>query len=168
MTMYAITGHTDGIGLRLFDRLSPNCVGFSLSNGYDITLRKDRSRIINAVENCDVFINNAPAGFGQSELCLELWHAWRDQPKIIINVGSRIAEDHVVIGNSHTHLLEYSMHKRTLRTLSTDLCAIPAVVQVKYKWFAYVGTPKILAKYPHFTESDYISINDAVEIILSD
>ena len=165
---YAITGHTYGIGEALYNKLSPHAIGFSKSTGYDITQKSTRDRILYESADCDVFINNAPAGFGQSELCLLLWHAWRNKHKIIINVGSRIAEDHVVIGESHIHLLEYSMHKRTLRTLSNDLIAVPSAVQVKYKWFAYVSTPKILAKYPHFTENDYISINDAVEIILSD
>ena len=168
MTNYAITGHTYGRGAALYNKLLPNAIGFSKSTGYDITKRDIRSKIIQEVHDCDVFINNAPAGFGQAEMCLELWHAWRDLPKVIINVGSRIAEDHVVLDDKHAHLLGYSMHKRALRTLSTDLCYINTAVQVKYKWFAYVGTTKILEKYPHFTENDYISINDAVEIILSD
>jgi len=168
MTTYAITGHTYGIGAALYDKLSPNAIGFSKSTGYDISLRSIRKQIIQEVYNCDVFINNAPAGFGQSEMCLELWHAWRDQHKVIINVGSRIAENNIVLDYNRSHLLEYSMHKRALRTLSDDLSRITTAVQVKYKWFGYVGTPKILAKYTQFTESDYISINDAVEIILSD
>lgn len=168
MKTYAVTGHTYGIGAALYSKLSPNAIGFSKSTGYDITKRDIREKIIHEVYNCDVFINNAPAGFGQAEMCLDLWYAWRDRPKTIINVGSRIAEDNVILDDNYTHLLEYSMHKRALRTLSTDLCHINTTVQVKYKWFAYVGTTKILEKYPHFTESDYISVNDAVEIILSD
>lgn len=165
---YAITGHTYGIGEALYNKLSPNAIGFSKSTGYDITQRDIRKKIIKEVYDCDVFINNAPAGFSQAEMCLDLWHAWRDQPRIIINVGSRIAEDHVMLDCNTAYLLEYSMHKRALRTLSTDLSRIVTPVQVKYKWFAYVNTPKILAKYPHFTENDYISISDAVEIILND
>jgi hypothetical protein len=38
---------------------------------------------------------------------------------------------------------------------------------IKYKWFGYVGTKKILAKYPHFTESDYITEEQAADMILS-
>lgn len=168
MKTYAITGHTNGIGAALYSKLSPNAIGFSKSTGYDITQRDIREKILHEVDNCDVFINNAPAGFGQAEMCLDLWNVWKDRPKVIINVGSRIAEDAVVLGRDHSHLLEYSMHKRTLRTLSNDLSRIDTAVQVKYKWFGYVGTTKILESYPHFTTSDYISISDAVEIILSD
>ena len=165
---YAITGHTYGIGEALYNKLSPNAIGFSKSSGYDITKRDIRKQIIKESINCDVFINNAPAGFGQSELCLELWDVWKNTSKLIINVGSRIAEDHVVLDYAHSNLLEYSMHKRTLKQLSEDLTKIETQVKIKYKWFAYVGTPKILAKYPHFTTDDYISIDEAVGIILSE
>ena len=38
--------------------------------------------------------------------------------------------------------------------------------KVEYKWFGYVGTEKILKKYPHFTSLDYISVDAAANIIL--
>jgi hypothetical protein len=164
----AITGHTKNIGKFLYEKYSTNSIGFSRENGYDITRKDDRKKIIKEVKNCDIFINNAPAGFGQSELCLELWKEWKDLPKIIINVGSRIAEEHVILQNDHTHLLEYSMHKRTLKQLSLDLNNINTNVKVKYVWFGYVGTPEILSKYPHFTNDDYITIEEAARIILNE
>lgn len=163
---YAITGHSKNIGKFIFDKYYPNIVGFSKQNGYDINNKKDRTRIIEKSYDCDVFINNAPAGFGQSELCLELWHEWKDTDKLIINVGSRIAESNVVLPEQYLHLLEYSMHKRTLKMLSEDLDKINTRVKVKYAWFAYVGTPEILAKYPHFTKDDYITIEAAANKIL--
>ena len=165
---YAITGHSKNIGKFLYDKLSPNAIGFSRSNGYDINVSRDRKQIIKESDDCDVFINNAPAGFAQSELCLELWHKWKNQNKIIINVGSRIAESNIVLGVDHSHLLNYSMHKRTLKTLSEDLNKINTPLTVKYKWFGYVGTPEILAKYPHFTKNDYITIEEAAGIILNE
>jgi hypothetical protein len=165
---YAVTGHSKNIGKFLHDKFSPNVVGFSRSNGYDITSKQVRRRIIEESIDCDIFINNAPAGFSQSELCLELWHKWKDLNKLIINVGSRIAESHVILRNEHEHLLEYSMHKRTLKLLSDDLNKINTNVKVKYVWFGYVGTPEILKKYPHFTENDYITIEQAASIILNE
>jgi hypothetical protein len=168
MIKVAITGHSKNIGKYIFDSVSPNVIGFSRSNGYDITKKEDRKRIIKESADCDVFINNAPAKFGQSELCLELWHEWKDTKKVIVNVGSRIAEEHIVLNQDYLHLLEYSMHKRTLKTLSEDLNKINTLVKVNYCWFSYVGTPEILAKYPHFTENDYISIEQAGKIILNE
>ena len=163
----AITGHTKNIGKYLYEKFD-NSIGFSKTNGYDIRNPIDRKSIINEVRDCDVFINNAPAGFGQSELCLELWHKWKNLDKTIINVGSRIAEDSVIVPDKYSHLLEYSMHKRTLKKLSEDLNKINTKVTVKYCWFAYVGTPEILKKYPHFTENDYITIEQAAEIVLNE
>jgi hypothetical protein len=165
---YAITGHSKNIGKYLFNVLSPNAIGFSRSNGYDITKKEDRRRIIEESFDCNIFINNAPAEFGQSEMCLELWHEWKNLSKIIINVGSRIANENVTLSIDQSHLLKYSMHKRTLKTLSEDLSKIHTEVEVKYKWFAYVGTPEILAKYPNFTTNDYITVEEAWRIILNE
>ena len=162
---YAITGHSYGIGQALYEKL--DSIGFSKSTGHDICDPAIRKQIIEQSEDCDVFINNAPADFGQSELLLELWNAWQGKNKTIINVGSRISEANFELPIEYSHLLKYQMHKRTLKQLSETLSTLPSTVTVKYRWFAYVGTPKILAKYPHFTEKDYISIDEAVEIILS-
>lgn len=157
----AVTGHTSGIGKCLYERLSPNIIGFSLSNGYDITLKSDRLRIIDAVENCNIFVNNAPAGFAQTLLFLELYEKWKNSDKTIINVGSRIAEI-FTLPESHRHLLQYQAEKLILKEMSLR---VQGKCKVKYKWFGYVGTEKILQKYPNMT--DYITENQAVDIILS-
>lgn len=166
MKIYAITGHTYGIGKAIYNKLSPNCLGFSKSIGYDITKKEDRLKILNESESCDVFINNACDGFGQSNLCLDLWHRWKNKNKIIINVGSRITESITVVPNEYIHLLEYRMQKLTLKKLSDDLNQFNTPLKVIYKSFGYVGTSKILKKYPNFTEDDYITIDHAVNIIL--
>ena len=160
----AITGHTQGIGKGLFERLSPNAIGFSKSTGYDILKKEDRQRIIREVVDCDVFINNAPAEFGQTYLFLELFEEWKNLNKTIINVGSRIA-DLRCLPKDRQHLLKYQAEKLILKEMSYR--TLGNVCKVKYRTFAYVGTEKILFKYPHFTVDDYISIDDAVDIILS-
>jgi hypothetical protein len=159
----AITGHTQGIGKCAFERLSPNIIGFSKSTGYDITNFSDRKRIIDESVNCDVFINNATAEFGQTLLFLELFEAWKDSNKTIINVGSRIAEV-MILPETQQHLVKYQSEKLILKEMSKR---VRGTCKVKYKWFAYVGTEKILKKYPHFTEQDYITEDQAVDIILS-
>lgn len=163
---YAITGHTQGVGRRAFERLSPNVKGFSLSTGYDINNFEDRRRIISESWDCDIFINNAPAGFGQTYLFLELAQAWKNEPnKKIINVGSRIAEIYT-LPQQYLHLMGYQAEKVALKEMTQRLR--PALqCKVEYRWFAYVGTEKILKKYPHFTPADYITEDAAVDIILS-
>lgn len=160
---YAITGHTQGIGKRAFDRLSPDIIGFSKSTGYDITNCRDRIRIIEESENCDVFINNATDNFGQVELFLDLFKAWKDKNKLIINVGSRIAET-MFLPDDRVDLLNYQAQKLILKNMSFR---VKGICKVNYKWFAYVGTKNILNKYPHFTTTDYITEDQAVDIILS-
>jgi hypothetical protein len=159
----AITGHTQGIGKRAYDRLCPNIIGFSRSNGYDITNPTDRERIIEESNHCDIFINNATTEFGQTLLFLELFKNWQYQNKTIINVGSRIAEIKI-LPKDRQDLLKYQAEKLILKEMTNR---VSGLCKVKYKWFGYVGTEKILKKYPHFTETDYITEDQAVDIILS-
>jgi hypothetical protein len=160
---YAITGHTQGIGKRAFERLSPDIIGFSKSTGYDITTDSGRARIIEEAKDCDIFINNATDNFGQVDLFIDLFRAWKDQPKLIINVGSRIAEL-LILPDDRLDLLNYQAQKLILKNMSFR---VKGLCKVKYKWFAYVGTKNILTKYPHFNQNDYITEDQAVDIILS-
>ncbi len=159
----AITGHTQGVGKRIYERFCPNIIGFSRSNGYDITNSVDRKRIIEESKDCDIFINNANAEFGQTLLFLELFEEWRNTDKTIINVGSRIAEISI-LPEAHQHLIKYQAEKLILKEMSNR---VNGTCKVRYRWFAYVGTESILKKYPHFTEKDYITEDQAVDIILS-
>lgn len=160
---YAITGHTKGIGKCAFERLSPNVLGFSKSTGYDITNYTDRKRIIDESINCEIFINNATDGFGQTLLFLDLFEAWKNTNKTIINVGSRIAEIKYLPCDRYD-LLKYQAEKLILKEMSER---VVGTCTIKYKWFSYVGTEAILKKYSHFTEKDYITEDQAVDIILT-
>lgn len=159
----ALTGHSQGIGKYLFQKMSPNVIGFSRSNGYDINIKEDRRRIIEQSKDCDIFINNAESNFAQTYMLIDLFKEWKDSNKTIINVGSRIAE--IKLPGDRLELLEYQAQKLTLKTMVNQLQGFNC--QVTYKWFAYVGTEKILKKYPHFTTADYITEEQAVDIILS-
>lgn len=165
----AVTGHSGGIGEYIFNRLTTlniDCVGFSRSNGFDITNKDDYEKIAQQSDDCDVFINNACDGFGQAELLLFLWERWHNTEKVIVNVGSRIADDGIELGIENKHLLEYAMHKRTLRRLSEDLQLLPTSVIIEYVTFAYVGIERILKKYPNMKPGDYIEPEEAVDRIL--
>ena len=69
MKKLAVTGHTKRIGKAIYDAF-PNSIGLSKSTGYDITDENSRTRILHAVRDCDIFINNAHDGFGQVELLM--------------------------------------------------------------------------------------------------
>lgn len=161
---YAITGHTAGIGRRAFQRL--DAVGFSRSTGYDISSIIDRQRIVWAARDCDVFINCAHAGFASTYMLLDIYDAWQDLPnKTIINVGSRVAE--IELPKDRRDLLTYQAEKLALKETVARINLLAPICSVKYRWFAYVGTEKILNKYPHFKQGDYITEDQAVNIILS-
>jgi len=114
------------------------------------------------VSDCDVFINNAQAGYGQVDLLIELFQEWKDSQKLIVNVGSRIAE--VMLGEPHLHLLHYSAQKKALKTTVAEIQGYNC--KIDYVWFGYVGTARILAKYPHFTAADYITVSAAADIVM--
>jgi len=89
----AITGYSYGIGAALryqFELEGHTVVGFSRSNGYDISNPEDRQRIITESQDCDLFINIAYSTYSQCDLLFELWESWKDQPKRIVNISSSI------------------------------------------------------------------------------
>jgi hypothetical protein len=87
----AITGHTSGLGKSIYNysiEQNINAIGFSRSNGFNITDSKDRKLLINSVANCDVFINNAYDRYGQLDLLYELYDEWKTSSKLIVSIGS--------------------------------------------------------------------------------
>jgi hypothetical protein len=159
--MIAVTGHTSGIGKEIYDTVN-GCNGFSRSNGYDICNPSDRQKILSS--EFDILINNAYDGIGQTLLLLDFFTRFQNTNKTIINVGSRIAEDFIVLPDDYQHLLTYQLYKKSLKSLSCDLYALNKSANIKYIWFGYVGTDVILAKYPGIT--DYITVDNAVMQIL--
>ena len=87
----AITGHTRGIGQAIYNSLinTHSVIGLSKSNGYDIN---HTETIINAVKDCDCFVNNAYSDLQQEILLKEINDLWQGQNKLIINVGSAVTD----------------------------------------------------------------------------
>jgi hypothetical protein len=161
---YAITGHTSGIGLRAFERL--DALGFSRSSGYDITNPDDRRQIVHESRDSDVFINCAHDGFASTYMLLDIYDAWQNLPyKTIINIGSRVTE--INLPKDRRDLLGYQAEKLALKETVARINLLGPTCKVSYRWFSYVGTERILKKYPHFKQGDYITVDQAVDIILS-
>ena len=134
----AITGHTQGIGKALAD-VFPNHIGFSRSNGFDITDLSARQKIIGDSQDCDIFVNNAYSGFSQVDMLFELWEQWKDKDKIIVCLGS-VAADFVY---GIYPIYRYAVQKKALE----DAC----------KHMAHTKKPcKVICVKPGFTDTQAI------------
>jgi hypothetical protein len=92
----AITGDTAGIGQalsRVYQSQGHEIVGLSKRNGHNI---RNIPKIITQIEPCDMFVNNAQAGFAQTELLFEMYQLWKGQQgKCIINISTMMVTDPV-------------------------------------------------------------------------
>jgi nucleoside-diphosphate-sugar epimerase len=84
-----ITGHSAGIGqalARIYEKNGHEVVGLSRRNGYNI---RSTTKIIDKIKDCDIFINNAQAGFAQTELLFAVYKEWQGKEnKKIINIST--------------------------------------------------------------------------------
>lgn len=80
-----ITGHTSGLGKAIYEHfqsLGHDCIGFSRSNGYDITSNFDD--IAQQAQSLDLFINNAWSLDSQTKFVKHL----KDYPVDTISIGT--------------------------------------------------------------------------------
>ena len=89
MARIAITGHSAGIGQALatvYESQGHDIVGLSRRNGHNI---RSIPKICAIIEPCDIFINNAQAGFAQTELLFAVYKLWQGKEnKKIINIST--------------------------------------------------------------------------------
>jgi len=91
----AITGHTAGIGQALAEEYTLNgdeIVGLSQREGNNI---RNTPKICDQIEPCDVFVNNAQAGYAQTELLFEMAQRWSGTKKHIIVISTMMTQDPV-------------------------------------------------------------------------
>ena len=145
----AITGHTSGVGKSLYNKLKKDghrVFGFSRSNGYDLSNKKEFIKLVNEVAHpdnlvysdknwrsiteTDIFINNAYHNWSQVDLLYEVYHDWKDKDKIIINIGS------VTGDSSKKYMHEYQIHKIALDNACKQLQPLGKckVVNVRPGW----------------------------------
>ena len=88
----AITGHSAGIGAALtkaYESRGHTVIGLSRSNGHNI---RNTTKICDQIESCDVFVNNAQAGYSQTELLFEMSQRWANTKKHIIVVSTMMTQ----------------------------------------------------------------------------
>ena len=93
----AITGHTAGIGQALAQEYTLDdheIVGLSKSEGNNI---RNTPKICDQIEPCDIFVNNAQAGYAQTELLFEMAKRWQGTQKHIIIISTMMTQDPVSV-----------------------------------------------------------------------
>lgn len=93
----AITGHTAGIGQALakeYLSTGHEIVGISRRDGNNI---RNTPKIADLVEPCDVFVNNAQAGYAQTELLFEIAQRWQGTKKHIIVISTMMTQDPISV-----------------------------------------------------------------------
>jgi nucleoside-diphosphate-sugar epimerase len=91
----AITGHTAGIGqalARQYQTAGYEVVGLSQREGNNI---RNTPKICDQIEPCDVFVNNAQAGYAQTELLFEMAQRWQGTKKHIIVISTMMTQEPV-------------------------------------------------------------------------
>lgn len=133
MPIVAITGHTRGIGQKISEYYSKNgyeIVGFSRSNGYDISNDIDRQKILDKSIASDIFINNAMFFNDDSQTILldSMIKAWIGLNRLIINISS-ISGDHIY--RADRRHWEYAKHKHKQDILCNKHYGLPWVINLK-------------------------------------
>jgi NADP-dependent 3-hydroxy acid dehydrogenase YdfG len=109
----AITGHTAGIGQALAKEYQLNgheIVGLSQREGNNI---RNTPKICDQIESCDMFINNAQAGYAQTELLFEMANRWQGTKKHIIVISTMMTQEPVSLLNE-LGMDHYRLQKVTL------------------------------------------------------
>ena len=112
----AITGHTAGIGQALAEAFyGDEIVGLSRRNGYNI---KNILKVADQIEDCDLFISNAQAGFAQTELLFEMHRRWHGLDKKIWVISTMMTQQPV---STVEGMDEYRIQKVSLELAAHQL-----------------------------------------------
>lgn len=162
----AITGHTAGIGqafAKILAGRGHDIVGLSKRHGDNI---RNIPKIAERIVPCDMFINNAQAGYAQTELLYAVWEKWQDQPgKHIWCIGTMMTQsptDQPVQGQSDIDMNQYRNQKMALDD---------AIVQLRNKKHMPVITmirPGAVATQPgQIPEWPYCDVNIWANTVIS-
>jgi NAD(P)-dependent dehydrogenase (short-subunit alcohol dehydrogenase family) len=116
----AITGHTAGIGQALAKEYvldEHEVVGLSQREGNNI---RNIPKICDQIEPCDVFVNNAQAGYAQTELLFEMAQRWTGTKKHIVVISTMMTQ-HPISVLPGLDMLAYHQQKVTLEEMVKQL-----------------------------------------------
>lgn len=122
----AITGHSAGIGKSFAEILATRgheIVGLSKRTGDNIRITP---KILDKIEPCDMFINNAQAGYAQTELLHGIHQRWRNTEKHIWVIGTIMTQQAV----APDQYLEYYNQKQALELAICQLRHVSQAPQI--------------------------------------
>jgi NAD(P)-dependent dehydrogenase (short-subunit alcohol dehydrogenase family) len=155
MSLVAITGHTSGIGKAMADYFTArdyHVLGFSRSNGYDISKESDRQRIIDECQDADIFVSNAynfkTDDDGQTLLLKAMTNNWYYQSKLIVNVSS-------IGGDFASNKVPYNINKANQDShmkITSHTTTKLHTINLKPYW---VSTDWVNASWPDIAKGSY-------------
>lgn len=152
MNKIALTGHTSGLGLAIHTQY-PQSIGFSRSNNYDLLNSANITKMLEQIDDCNIFINNAfPAlaadkveGMStQLDILYKVYQQWQTaERKLIINMGSNTSD------GIKKHVWPYAAAKAATDKACEQLSYLtdgPAVCNLR---FGYIDLPHINKMVPN-------------------
>ena len=162
----AITGHTNGIGLGLYNYFidqGHEVLGFSRSNGY--IMPTANQQILEQIIDCDIFINNSEPISSQTFFLKQLWPLWWDKEKTIIIIGSVLAkivsvEKEFYSSQRDKKILDFESRKVSFDMKSGRKCVITSIHPsfVKTNLHSEYGIPDA-------PEEVTLSVQEVVDIV---
>ena len=156
----AITGHTAGIGKALAQEYSfdgHEIIGLSRRDGNNI---RNIPKICDQIESCDIFVNNAQAGYAQTELLFEMAQRWQGTCKHIIVVSTMMTQDPVSV------LPGLDMDQYRVQKIALE----EAVSQIRYRRLGVKLTlvrPGNIATSPDKTVPPAADVNNWAKVLVS-
>lgn len=159
MKKIVVTGHSKGIGQAIYNYFAQDAtntvVGFSRSNGFDITDAGTRSRIVAASADADVFVNNAYnfCDDSQTFMLQELYAAWTGQDRIIINLST--------ISTINRNQTQYTITKRKLDNFCTQQTYnLPHIINLKPCWIMVDRVKQEIGNSSYMTTEQLVQVLD--------
>lgn len=168
-----VSGISRGIGHAIYNRLLNvyDVIGGSSSDGHNIESNYDG--VIQYINDCDVFINNAYAPEYQTKMLIDMYDLWKYDNKHIINIGSCASD---MKHDNPDRLKEYPRNKINqddfIKDVNIDYCVngykdkvLCKVTNIK---LGYVMTefPSLYDK-RYFPTMDVDYVSDVVEWIIN-